>query len=41
MEFKLDETTQEIAHVRYIKILIWLRGFGSKLQLFHDSFVSQ
>ena len=31
----------EIAHFWYIKILRWLRDLGSKLQIFHDSIVSQ
>ena len=30
-----------LAHVRYIKILTWLRGFRDKLQIFHDSIISQ
>ena len=30
-----------IAHVRYIKILTWLWGFGDKIAIFDDSIVSQ
>ena len=30
-----------IAHVRYFKILTWLRGFRGKVANFHDSIVSQ
>ena len=30
-----------IAHVRYFKILTWLRGFRVKVANFHDSIVSQ
>ena len=30
-----------IAHVRYIKILIWVQALETKLQMFHDSIVSQ
>ena len=28
-------------YIRYIEILVWLRGLGSKLQTFQDSIVSQ
>ena len=30
-----------IAHIRYIKILIGSEALGSKLQILHDSIVSQ
>ena len=30
-----------IAHVRYITILTWLQGSGTKLQMFHDFIFSQ
>ena len=30
-----------IAHVRYFKILTWLRGFRVKVANFHDSIISQ
>ena len=34
-------TCSVIAHIWYIKILICFRGFGTKLQIFHDSIVFQ
>ena len=30
-----------MAHVRYVKILTWLRAFTDKWEIFHDSILSK
>ena len=35
------KVADQIAHVRYIKILTWLQGIRAKLEIFYHSIISQ